>query len=342
MLQAVMVAPGKIEFREIDIPKLNPGEVLVKMKMIGVCGSDIHVYHGKHPFTSYPVVQGHEISAEVVETMGVDEKEFKTGDKVTVQPQVVCGECYPCKHGDYHICDNLKVMGFQVDGMAAEYVAVDYKKLIKLPDDMSFEEGALIEPLAVACHALGRSSLEIKDKKIVVIGAGPIGNLVAQTAKAKGALRVIISDVSKERLRLAEECGIDITVNPLEEDLKSVIYKEFGHDGADLILDCAGTQKTVRDIVNIARKGSEIIIVAVFPEEIYVNMGIVQDRELKLIGSLMYKREDYFEAIRLLADKKKYTSKIITDFFDFKDYKAAYEMIEEKKDSAMKVMIKFD
>ena len=127
MLQQVMTASGKIEFREIPTPEPQPGEALIKIMKIGVCGSDIHVYHGEHPFTSYPVTQGHEVSG-IVEKLGEGVTTLTVGQKVTIQPQVVCGECYPCRHGKYNLCESLKVMGFQTTGVASEYFAVDAKK----------------------------------------------------------------------------------------------------------------------------------------------------------------------------------------------------------------------
>lgn len=224
--------------------------------------------------------------------------------------------------------------------MASEYFAVGKEKVLKLPDQMSFDDGAIVEPVAVACHVLRRSSLDLRNKKVLVLGAGPIGNLAAQAAKAKGASRVMITDISQFRLDLAKECGIDYTVNTLETDLSEAIAAQFGPDKADLILECAGTQKTVTEAVNNARKGTDIIIVAVIPDEVKVNLGIVQDRELKLTGTLMYKEEDYVEAIDMLSQKKVKTSKLITDYFEFKDYDAAYRHIEASRDRAMKVMIK--
>ena len=129
MLKAIMTSPGNIEFNDVPIPGVNKGELLIRIMKIGVCGSDIHVYHGKHPYTSYPVVQGHEVSGEVTK-VGVDVTNFKVGDKVTIQPQLVCGRCYPCTHGNYHICDELKVMGFQTMGAASEYFAIDARPLL--------------------------------------------------------------------------------------------------------------------------------------------------------------------------------------------------------------------
>lgn len=163
MLQQVMTAPGEIEFREVPVPEITDKQVLVKIMNIGICGSDIHVYHGKHPFTSYPVTQGHELSAQVVK-VGAAVTGLEPGQKVTIQPQVVCGECYPCRHGKYNLCENLKVMGFQTTGTASEYFAVDAAKVTPLPDSMSYEEGAMIEPLAVAVHAI-RQAGDVAGKK---------------------------------------------------------------------------------------------------------------------------------------------------------------------------------
>ena len=163
MLQQVMTAPGEIEFREVPVPEPEENQVLVKIRKIGVCGSDIHVYHGEHPFTSYPVTQGHEVSGEI-EKLGSGVKGWKVGQKVTIQPQVVCGTCYPCRHGKYNLCEKLKVMGFQTTGVASDYFAVDAAKVTPLPEEMSFDEGAMIEPLAVAVHAVKRAGNVERDR----------------------------------------------------------------------------------------------------------------------------------------------------------------------------------
>jgi len=173
MLQEVMTAPKKIIFQEIPIPEPANNQVLLKIRRIGICGSDIHVYHGLHPFTKYPVTQGHEVSGEIVK-LGADVKDFKVGQKVTVEPQVYCGECYPCTHGKYNLCENLKVMGFQTTGTASEFFAVDASKVTPLPDNMSFDDGAMLEPLAVTVHAAKRFP-DIKGAKVAILGCGPIG-----------------------------------------------------------------------------------------------------------------------------------------------------------------------
>ena len=337
MLQSVMTAPGKIEFRDVPVPELKQGKVLVKIMRIGICGSDIHVFHGKHPYTSYPVVQGHEVSGRI-EEIASDVSGLNVGDKVTIQTQVVCGQCYSCLHGQYHICDNLKVMGFQTTGMASEFFAVSADKILKLPDHISFDEGAMVEPLAVAVHALQRSE-SVKNKNVLVLGAGPIGNLVAQTARGLGAKSVMVTDISDFRLNKARECEIDFCVNTKNEDLEKAIFDHFGPDKADLILECVGANATIEQAIEHARKGTDIIVVGVFGDQANVDMGLVQDRELRLIGTLMYQEKDYLQAIELLDQGAIKTAPLLTDYFEFEDFLKAYEHIESKGDQAMKVMM---
>jgi L-iditol 2-dehydrogenase len=340
MKQAVMTAPGRIEFRDVPAPEPAPGEVLVRVKRIGVCGSDIHVFHGKHPYTSYPVVQGHEVSG-VVERAGAAVKGLAAGDGVTFQPQVTCGACHPCTHGAYHICDSLKVMGFQTTGAASELFAVDASKVLRLPAPLSLEEGAMVEPLAVAVHALERAG-GAAGKKVLVLGAGPIGNLVAQAARGLGAAAAMITDVSEHRLELAGRCGVELRVNPARADLAQAVAGAFGPDKADLILECAGVQATVEQAVAVARKGTDVVVVGVFGDKPVVDLGLVQDRELRLVGTLMYQRPDWVKAIALVEQRKVDLLPLVTDRFPFADYQKAYQYIDANRERAMKVMITFD
>ncbi|NLY31057.1 MAG: alcohol dehydrogenase catalytic domain-containing protein [Firmicutes bacterium] len=337
MLQVVMTEPGVIKFREVETPKPRETELLVRIRRIGICGSDIHVYHGKHPYTSYPVVQGHELSGEVAE-LGAGVEGFAMGDKVTIQPQVFCGQCYPCRHGIYHICDNLRVMGFQTTGAASEYFAVDASKVFRLPEKMSLDHGAMVEPLAVAVHAIKRAA-HIQGQKVVVLGAGPIGNLVAQSALALGAADVLITDLSDHRLEVARRCGIAHRVNTGREDLGEKIIGVFGPDRADLILECVGAEQTMNQAVTLARKGSQIIVVGVFGDKPRVDMGLVQDRELQVIGSLMYQRQDYIDAIDLIDKGKVNLDPLLSKHFAFREYEQAYIYIDNNAEHSLKVMI---
>ncbi len=337
MKQAVMVAPRQIVFNEVEKPTPNANEVILQTQRIGVCGSDIHVYHGLHPYTGYPVVQGHEIGG-VVAAVGANVTHVKAGDKITFMPQVTCGECYPCKHGMYHICESLKVMGFQTGGAAQEYFALPADKVLKLPDSMSVDEAAMIEPIAVTVHALERGG-GAAGKRVIVLGAGAIGNLTAQVAKASGAKAVMITDVSDYKLAKARECGIEYTVNAASENLGEAIARDFGPDKADLILECVGVEATMTDAVQYARKGSTIVVVGVFGKKPQVDLGLVQDRELTLTGTLMYQRSDYERAIELVASGKMHLNAMITHRFPFDQYLDAYHTIEAVRGEYLKVMI---
>jgi L-iditol 2-dehydrogenase len=310
------------------------------MKRIGICGSDLHVYHGKHPLTTYPVVQGHEVSG-AIEAVGKGVRGLGVGDPVTLQPQVTCGKCYACRHGAYHICDHLKVMGFQTTGAASEYFAVDATKVLPLPRSLSFEHGAMMEPLAVAVHALERGG-GAAGKAVLVLGAGPIGNLVAQTARALGATHVMVTDLSDRRLEMARACGIEGAVNPGTGDLESALERHFGPDRADLILECVGSPRTAQTAVAVARKGTDIVIVGVFGEIPPVDLATVQDRELRLVGTLMYREPDWRTAIELAAGGKVALEPLITDHFAFHEYEAAYRHIDAHREQVMKVMIEVD
>lgn len=337
MIQQVMTEPGEIRFQNIPDPVAKENEVVVKIKRIGICGSDIHVYHGKHPFTKYPVTQGHEVSGEIVEA-GRNVRNLKIGQKVTIQPQVFCGNCYPCTHGKYNLCENLKVMGFQTTGVASELFAVDASKVTPLPEEMSYDEGAMIEPLAVAVHAVNRAG-DITGSDIAVIGAGPIGNLVAQVAKAKGAGKVMVTDVSDIRLGIARECGIDYAENTLERNFGDAVLEHFGPDKADVIYDCAGNDTTMGQAIQYARKGSTIILVAVYEGMANVDLAVLNDHELDLNTTMMYRNEDYTEAIKLAEEKKIRLRPLMSKHFAFREYLQAYKYIDENQEKTMKVLI---
>lgn len=332
-----MTAPGQIEFRNVEKPVPKADEILMQTRRIGVCGSDIHVYHGLHPYTGYPVVQGHEVGG-VVAAVGENVTGFKVGDKITFMPQVTCGKCYPCTHGMYHICESLKVMGFQTGGAAQEYFALPAANVLKLPDSMTLEEAAFIEPIAVTVHAVERGG-GAEGKRVLVLGAGPIGNLTAQVAKARGAKAVMITDISPYKLEKARRCGIDFVIDPSKEDLNEAILRDFGPDRADLILECVGAEPTITDAIRCARKGSTIVVVGVFGKKPQVDLGLVQDRELSLVGTLMYQKPDYECAIDLVAKGKMRLDEMITHRFPFEQYLDAYHTIEAAHGEYLKVMI---
>jgi 2-desacetyl-2-hydroxyethyl bacteriochlorophyllide A dehydrogenase len=336
MKQAVMTAPGKIEIREIEKPQPGPGQVLLQIQRIGVCGSDVHVFHGKHPNTGYPVVQGHEFSATVA-AIGAGVTGLAPGRKVTATPQIVCGACGPCLRGDYHICDHLKVQGFQAPGCAQEFWLADAAQIVPLPDGFSLEQGALVEPLSVAVHAVDRAG-EVAGRNVVVLGAGPIGNLVAQVAQAAGA-QVLVTDMSDYRLEVARQCGLEHTSNAGRETLETAAQRAFGPAGFGLALECVGVEATMTAAIDNIQRGGLIVVVGVFGEKPRVDLALVQDRELHLKGTLMYQRRDYERAIGLISDGRIITAPLVSIHFPLDRYLDAYHFIEEHGDKSMKVLI---
>lgn len=340
MLQEIMTAPKTIAFKEVPVPTPSDREALVKIKRIGICGSDIHVYHGNHPYTSYPVTQGHEVSGEIVE-VGKNVSGLSVGDKVIIEPQVFCGSCHPCTHGKYNLCESLKVMGFQTTGCASQYFAVDSSKITKLPPSLSFDEGALMEPLAVTIHAAKRFP-DLVGSKVAILGCGPIGLLLMQSVKALGAAQVMVTDVSDYRLNLARELGADYAFNTLSRDFSACLLEAFGKDKADVIYDCAGSDITMNQAIQNARKGSTIILVAVFAKMANVDLAKLNDSELDLNTSMMYRHEDFVDAIRLVEEKKINLSPLISKHFPFTEFLNAYQYIDANKETTMKVIIDVD
>lgn len=337
MRQARLVEPEKLILEDVEIPNFNDKQVLIKVKRIGICGSDIHAYYDKHPYISCPIVQGHEFSGEIAR-LGDKVQGLSEGDRVTVMPQLVCGECYPCTHGNYHICDDLKVIGCQADGAAREYIPVDYQLVVTLPSGMNFDYGAMVEPVAVGVHAVKRLG-DVRGMNLLILGAGPIGNLTAQSAKGLGAKSVLVTDISDSRLEIAKICRIDHTLNVAFENLEDKVDEYFGPDGADAILECVGVEDTITAAVHLARKGTDIVIVGVFVDKPSVDIGLVQDKELRMIGTLMYKAGDYRAAIELIQSEKITLEPLITKHFSFENYPKAFEYIAQNRDLTMKVLI---
>lgn len=338
MRQAVMTGPRTIEIKEVDVPTIGDDEVLVNIAYIGICGSDIHVNYGKHPYVKYPVIQGHETSGRVV-AVGKKITRVRVGDLVTIEPQVYCGKCYPCTHGLYNICNNLKVMGFQTIGTASDYFAVHERHIVKLPDLMDLRYGAMIEPLAVGVRAVQKAG-SMEGKQVLVIGAGPIGNLVAQTAKALGAERVMISDVNELRLEKAKSCGIDYPINVATLPLSDAIDEHFGSERrADVIFECAGVQQAIDDAVSLARKGSDIVVVAVYDGKPRVDLAQLNECELNFIGTARYQIDDFKKAISLVEQGNINLQPLITHEYTMEEYGEAYGTIEKNPGSTMKVMI---
>ncbi len=338
MKQAVLTKKETIEFSEIEKPVPAADEVLVKVKNVGICGSDIHAYYGEHPFMSFPIRLGHEASGEIV-SVGAKVRGLKEGDLVTYMPQLWCGHCTPCKEGRYNICETLDVIGCQTPGAACEYFNIPAHLIKKVPAGLDARLAATVEPAAVGVHAVRRSG-SVKGMNVVVMGAGTIGNVTAQAAMAEGAKSVLITDLSDYRLQLAhEECGIPHTANTGKISLQEAIDQAFGNEGADIFFECVGVGATVNSAIQCAKKGSDIVVVGVFGKTPEINMAWVQDREFRLIGSLMYVEKDFQDTIDYMAAGKIKMAPLVSKVFPFDEYGNAFKYIGENKDTSLKILV---
>lgn len=338
MLRYNLVQPRRLVQEEVPTPRPEPGEVLIAVKAVGICGSDIHAYYGEHPYISCPIVPGHEF-AGVVTQVGEGVDEAWLGKQVTALPSLVCGRCHNCRADRFNICEQLKVIGCQSDGALAEFVKAPADKLFILPDDMPWEMAALVEPLAVAVHAV-RIAGDIVGQRVVVYGGGTIGLLVMQVAKAYGAKTVILSEPDAFRRELGLRLGADHVIDPSAVPPHKWLKDKFGSEGIDLAFECVGIEPTVKEAILSNRKGTTIVIVGVFSKPIMVDMGLVQDRELRLLGTLMYTKTDFTEAMDLLEEGRIQGLPLITHRLDFAESQTAFDIIEQAKGKCIKLMIK--
>ncbi len=337
MLQAVSTGSAYIDYRDVGRPSPQENELLLRVMRIGICGSDMQILHGKHPYMTFPVVQGHEASARVAEVGGMV-KGFSVGDKVVVEPLVACGTCRPCRDGNYNVCEDLKVLGVHQDGMAQEYFAVEADKVLKLDPDTSYDSGALVEPTAVAAAAIRRAG-DVTGKDVVVLGAGPIGNLVAQVARHSGAASVMITDVQPKRLERARRCGIDHAVDMRDTDVMTAVADHYGAERADVILDCAGVSVTIEQAIEAARAGTSVIVVANFKQPVSIEIPRLQRREVNLIGVMVYRRIDFERAVELIDSGKINSEEVITNHFPLNKFGEAFHYIDDHQSEVMKVLL---
>lgn len=335
MNQAFMPEAKKIVYREVEKPQPREGEVLLRMSKIGICGSDLHVFEGKHPLVSFPLVQGHEFSGYVVET-GRDVQGFAPGDLVVVQPAVGCGRCEKCKAGLVAQCDKLLFIGGALPGGGSEYIAVDARQLIKLKKGVRSEDAAMIEPLAVAIHNCGKVP-SLKGKRVAVMGAGTIGNLTAQIA-AKAGADVVVFDMNAVRLRIAAQCGLK-AYNLNEIGIRDVYMQHFGKDKVHASFECVGRQEALNNCIDYTERGGYVIVPGVYSGYPQVNMIYVQDGELNVIGSLMYSWDDYHESVALVERGDVHLSELQTHVLPFREWALGYALLLDAQSGALKVLI---
>ncbi len=338
MLRANLIEPTKMILERVPEPLPGPGEVRLKIETCGVCGSDIHAWHGQHPFIQCPIAPGHEFAGRI-DMLGPGVTNWQAGQAVIAEPSLVCGECENCRAGKYNICDKLKVIGCQSDGGFAEYLVVPAKKLVELDPRMSFEQGSFVEPLAVAVHALRLTTIT-PETRLLILGAGTIGMMHLLVAHAWGVKDITMTDRIASKLDLATELGAAHTVDVSKTRLEDFCRTTYGTERAfDVAVECVGVGGTVRDGIATLKKGGTLIVVGVFPSEVPVNLGLVQDRELKLLGSLMYRMDDFVEARDLIASGRAPTEPLISARYPLEQIDVAMQAINEHPEKNIKTMI---
>lgn len=341
MKVAKLTAPYQFEMQEAPIPEPGPNEVVLKNIYLGVCTSDLQIYHGKHAYAAMPVTMGHE-EAGIVYKVGANVQDYKPGDRVILQPQLFCGECYPCRTGHFNVCEQLKVIGVHVDGCACEYTAVPAWNLHRVPDNVSLREAALIEPIAVGFGVVRRvrEVADIAGKKVCVVGAGTIGNLVAQAFKCMGAGPVLITDIIPEKLELAKKCGIDYAENTQEQSLAEAIEKCFGSDKADIIVDSAATPFVFRSIMEAARKASIVVLSGNYKEPVQLDVTQIQRREITVLGHMMYIRQEFVDGLHHLSLGNIHTEGLITQEWTLDQYAEAFQYVDAHPADVVKMLVK--
>jgi L-gulonate 5-dehydrogenase len=326
-------APREMVLEDRDItPKPGPEAVLIEVKAVGICGSDIHAYRGTQPFQSYPRVLGHELSGTVSAGTG----DLEEGQPVTMEPLLRCGVCYPCRIGRYNCCTDLKVIGVHADGGMCEKIWVPRELVHPLPPDSSLEEGAMVEPLAIACQAVGRSRLS-KGETALVIGAGPIGLLSLQVAKARGA-RVFISEVDPLRLDLAEKLGADATINPVQDDIASRLDELTIGEGPNVVIEAVGSEKTITDSLELVSAAGRVVMVGLFSGKLKLEpVGIIR-KELDLLGS-RNSNGKFPEAISLIREGRVNLGDLVTHRFPLEMAPEVFRDLDKGALEAVKVLL---
>jgi len=342
---AVFYGPKNVKIEEVKKPKPGPGEILVKTSVALTCGTDLKTYLRGHPAIRPPIIMGHEY-AGVVEEVGQGVDWVKPGDKVVTVVSAPCGHCTYCKLGRFNMCEHLwdEILGFSINGAYAEYVRVPPRiarfGLYHIPENVSFEEAALLEPLSCVVRGCRLANIEIGDA-VAIIGAGPIGLMHLMLAKLSGARKLIMIDISEDRLKFAKEFGADITINPRNENIIERVKEETEGLGADVVIEAVGKPETWEQTLSLARKGGTILLFGGCPSGTKVSFDTftIHYRELTIRGSQHYTPQDTIRAFRMILSKKLSLRKLITGTAKLEELELVFERIRIGKE--LKVAFKF-
>lgn len=339
MRSAFIEKPGLVYFADKPEPQIErPDDVKIRVCYTGICGSEVHAYHGVHPFRIPPLVSGHEF-AGVVSAVGPAVKDFKVGDRVTAEPQYGCGSCDRCKSGRYNLCPDKRVLGASYwSGSFGEYIVTPEQTVLHLPDAVDLPSGALIEPIAVGMHPVRESGIG-PGKSACFIGFGPIGMGMFLSAKYLGCEETYVTDLKDYNVELAQAMGCKMAINSAKSDPVQAILDATG-GGVDVVFLGFATNATYDTAFQVAKPGGTVVQVALPSGPLTLDLGAVYAKELTIRGSNMYTRKDYELVIDAIA-KGMGLSHFITDTFPIEEVDQAFACIEAQDHPIIKTMLKF-
>ncbi|MCI8453358.1 MAG: alcohol dehydrogenase catalytic domain-containing protein [Lachnospiraceae bacterium] len=330
--------PGKIEVIEKEIPQIQKdSQVLVKITAAGICGSDIHIFHGTHAYATYPRIIGHE-GCGVVEKVGSGVTNVAVGDPVIIEPITGCKTCYSCRNGRYNCCPDIVVLGVHADGIMEEYLVVESDKLHKYDPSLTPVEAATAEPYTIGAQANAQAHTMPGDL-VLIHGAGPIGVIICDIAEKLGAT-VIMSEPNEARLEISKEFGAKYTINPMKEDLKEAVMRISGGEGVNVVFDTSGIPALMSLSVELLGPHGRMVPLTFAPEPVPINFRLVNKNELVIAGT-RNQNSKFKEVVESLPGRRDRIDKLVTHVFPAEKAKEAFETAMDRTSGACKVVITF-
>lgn len=335
---AVITAPGTIEFQTKTLAPLGDHDVLVKIKAAAICGSDLHLYKGLHPSVKLPSAVGHEASGEITE-IGRSVTKHRVGDRVTIEPVIACGTCEYCVRGDYHLCANISFKYREGQGAFSPWFIVHEDRAFRLPDNISYEEGALVEPLSVALHGVKKSGIRLGHTS-AIFGAGAIGILVSMLSRQASGIGSFICDIHPYRLQKALDLGARQAINSRKQDPVEVILKATDGMGVDKSFEAVGLESTLSQALHVLKHGANATLLGIFEQlENKIPVHLFVQREISLFGSQGYSW-DFQDALAMLATGILSVKPLITHTLPVQELKQGFDILLNPKNESIKVIIK--
>lgn len=338
MKALICTQPGTFEYRDIPSPVLKPGHAIIKIKRIGICGTDLHAFKGTQPYFSYPRILGHELAGDLIEADGADG--FVPGEAVTIIPYFNCGTCIACRNGKPNCCTNINVCGVHSDGGMLEYLSVPSYALVK-SNGLSYDELALVEPLAIGAHGVGRANIQ-PNEFVLVIGAGPIGLGTMEFARIAGAI-VIAIDINDNRLQFCKDSlQVQHTINATTEDAMERIKEITGNEMPTVVIDATGNQKAINTALQYLAHGGRFVLIGLQKETINFSHPEFHKRETTLMSSRNATRKDFEHVMNTMKKRLVNPATYITHRAKFDEVKDLFETWLNPATEVIKAMVELE